>query len=687
MTYRHAFLKLCTVLALCLGLGISAAQADGSKTLGCPAGSRCNPVMEGWCRQNEAILSKKLSGKTLKPKVRMGNVSTVTNDLLEVYTYSSTIDCHSSFCCFHSRTDTQAALIGDIWDALKEGAARTNQQVKDARKGEYLRQIKEYTKQLKATTKALKELKKKLAAKNQTKPTDLDIDALGLSDDMANQLKEHLVQGDDTIDDALAVYNEQLKGRWWRTLKEQIAQSLTDFLTNPFLSGPVPLIGTLGSNAWDAYKEKKKAQEEANQKANEGDGEGGEDSEQASGETVDMPYFLLAILDKNNAAIDCWLCPLLERIFVIGDGLATRLYAVMRDGMLALVGVVTVLVMMWMIVKVFIDFTGKSARSFLQQLAGFLARVLIVALLLVQSPSFIGEWFLTPLINFSVGMSVQFMSGEDMTQSAHINYFNEHFNKEDNIMGCIHSTDFWQTNEDLLFPKTTCNTLVGLVQLISIELSTPIQYGQALIAYGWSDLKWFIFPRFTDIIAGAIMAGFFFILLIVVPFKVVDIFAQLACVGCLLPLAIVLFAFPTTRKYTQNMWQLFVACIIQLMVLALMASIVIAMFTADMSQSTNTSVLELFLEGKDKAAADALKMGGVGILFFIAMALLGWKLIGQAGAFAQQLGGALNLGLGQALSGAVGWATSRLGFVVGGASVLGVKLMKKKEGGGEGGGS
>ena len=392
-----------------------------------------------------------------------------------------------------------------------------------------------------------------------------------------------------------------------------------------------------------------------------------------------MPRFLMAILDKNNASIDCWLCFLLENIFVLGDRLATRLYLTLRDGMLALVGIFTVFVLMWMIVKVFIDVTGKSARSFLQQVAGFLARVLVVILILTQSPRFVGEWIFGPFINFSVGMGALFMSDEDNAQSAHISYFSEHYASDDSIMGCTHQQDFWKTKEELMFPKSTCNAMVGLVQLLSIEASTPIQYGQALISYGWQDRYWGVFPRFPAIISGAMMVIFFAVLLIVLPFKVVDIFAQLACVGCLTPLAVVLFAFPTTRKYTQNMWQLFVACVIQLMVLSLMVALVVALFTASMSAETNKSVLAFFLDGKkDEEAAELLRMGGVGVLMLIGMSLICWKLISQAGTFAQQLGGAVSLGLGDALSGALHWFTSRIGGLVAGMMTAGASKIVER---------
>ena len=401
--------------------------------------------------------------------------------------------------------------------------------------------------------------------------------------------------------------------------------------------------------------------------------------------TKSRPLFLQALVDKNSASKDCWLCFLLEKIFEMGDGLATDLYMVMRDGLLAIVGVFTVLMLMWQAVKVFIDFSGKAARSFIHQVSGFLARVLVVVLLLIQPPSFVGEWVLTPLINFSVGMGLQFISDGGELQSAHVTYFNEHFQENTCVLGCINNDAFWNQNtQNLMFPKSTCNALVGLIQIISIELSTPIQYGQTLMTYSFVKRHWGVFPYFSRFLSGLIMVVFFAILLVFVPFKVVDIFAQLASVGVLLPLGIVLFAFPTTRKYTQNMWQLFVACIIQLMVLSLMVGLTVALFVGGMGQASSEEVLGFFLKGDDEAAAKALLMGKAGILMFVAMALIGWKLISQAGTFAQQLGGAVSLGLGEAASGAFSWVTSRVtGASAAVAVVGGEKIVDKFKKSGE----
>ena len=379
-----------------------------------------------------------------------------------------------------------------------------------------------------------------------------------------------------------------------------------------------------------------------------------------------IPYFLQGILDANNASVDCWLCPLLEKIFVMGNTLSTSIYKTAGGVLLLLDGIFAVLMIAWFAFRVFVDFSGKTARTFIQKQAGLFARLLVVALLLIQPPRTAGKWILDPFISLGSGLGLEIMKNAG-SGSAHVDYLAEHMDDQNSVMGCTKQPDSaWQS--DQLFAKPSCNALVGLVQIMSIEISTPMQYGQALMSWALGDFSVKSFGKYCGIFfTGLLMVFAFCIILIMTPLKVIDIFVQIAVVGCLLPLAIALFVFPSTRNYTQGVWKMFLSCLIQLIMLSLMVTLAVSMFTG----SIDEQVFYNFLVNKNEQAYNAIGLGGTGFLVLVAMAYVAAKLIGKAGAFAQQLGGGVNLGLGEMMSAPVIAATSAgVGFAVGSSKRL-----------------
>ncbi|MBP5160748.1 MAG: hypothetical protein ILP11_01705 [Alphaproteobacteria bacterium] len=387
-----------------------------------------------------------------------------------------------------------------------------------------------------------------------------------------------------------------------------------------------------------------------------------------------FPAFLQALVDKNRANVDCWLCGLLESIFVRGDLLATRLYTSMSHIMLFLLGVMTTVTLLWFAFRVFVDFSGKESRAFLQKSTGLFARVAIIALILIQSPSSVGNFFFAPFISLGTGLGLEMLAvsaGGQEASHPHITYFTQHLYDEDSIMGCTHQEQsFWDNHPDLLLSKATCNMLVGLVQIISIEVTTPINFGMAYMRFSTNELRWGFVPHWGPFFYGALMIIAFFCILILVPFKVIDIFVQLIVASCFLPLALTLFAFPATRKYTQAMWKLFLACIIQLVMLSLMVALAVNLFVGS-GGATNQVVLPLFLMGEDEEAYKALAMAGNGIIASLGASFIAFYLITRAASFAKQLGMSINLGTGDALQDPFMSATAKTaGTAAGGVKTL-----------------
>ena len=395
-----------------------------------------------------------------------------------------------------------------------------------------------------------------------------------------------------------------------------------------------------------------------------------------------FPPFLQALVGKNTQDGDCWLCGLLETIFVRGDVLATRLYKTMRSTMLALLGIVAALTLLWFAFRVFVDFSGKESRAFIQKSAGLFARVALVALLLVQAPNVVGELFFSPLISLTTGLGLEMLSvsgGGKETSHAHITYLEQNFDKDDSIMGCTHHEQaFWDKHSDLIFSKATCNMVVGLVQIMSVELTTPSAFGSALLLHSTKKLRWGFVPTWSFLFGGLLISIVFFFVRILLPFKVIDIFVQLVVAACFLPLAITLFAFPATRKYTQAMWKLFLACIIQLLMLSLMVALAVNLFVGGGIGSTMESLLPLFLKNDLKAAYAEVLVDGNGIITIAGLGFIAFYLIKRAASFAKQLGVSVNLEAGDTLESVALATSAQASGTAAGAATEGATTLWKK---------
>ena len=729
MKYGRAFVKLCLVLILCVGLGASATWAMGSKapaeepsasngtttstTLECKYGDACNAVMEGWCKQNQELLDGQFHGKTLEKDpffdfmsewleimtLPFGGYGIVFGALAsrQFYEYKAEINCQSQFCCF---TDyTQPSMIGRIWQELQGQLQRIPGINKFAT---------EYKKADAATRKKMKETFEhdlqvlRPLFQTKTELTDEEIDAADISDLLKQILKagsprkpgttltrlQYIASFLDAEDDdsALSKFSDKIhpvdwiKDAFYKLPKDVIQGNWGDI---SFFS----VAGALSRVALLPYAPLAKFYAEALNFLKRTLGRGAMQTIKhtyalLTGKLIPTPYILQAVFDKAHASVDCWLCPLMETVFISGNAYASLLYRQLSKLLLAVLGIFAALTIMWMVFKVLVDFSGKESQAFIKKTFFLCLRIAIVAILLVQSPRVVGDLFFTPLIHLSTGLSMEVMAGEGLAMShAHINYFRENFNEANNILGCTHTNpQYWTNESELMFSKQTCNAVVGLIQIMSIELTTPIQYGQAFMSYSFSAGKWWeIFPKFKIFFTGLFLVLVFVFLLVITPFKAIDIFVQLSVLSALTPLAIVLFAFPATRSYTKSIWKMFISCVVQLIMLSLMVAISIAMFTARMDDQT----FKLFLMNKNDEAYQRLGLGSMTFLGLVAMAYISYKILDKAMEFASQLGYAVKVDISSPMAQATGSITAKTAGLAVGATAgpvvdKGKKFAKEK---------
>ena len=102
--------------------------------------------------------------------------------------------------------------------------------------------------------------------------------------------------------------------------------------------------------------------------------------------------------------------------------------------------------------------------------------------------------------------------------------------------------------------------------------------GSTVLQYGF--FAGTVLPEFDVVFAGLIVLLGYFVLYIMVPFKLVDMLMKMAFVTILLPAFIVCAASEKTRDYTKKGWQMFLGCWITLICLCVFLVIALQIVSA-----------------------------------------------------------------------------------------------------------
>lgn len=187
---------------------------------------------------------------------------------------------------------------------------------------------------------------------------------------------------------------------------------------------------------------------------------------------------------------------------------------------------------------------------------------------------------------------------------------------------------------------------MGLIQNRAAKIKA---LGSANICYSW-EKKSFIIPHLGHLLVGIGLWIGGMLIILAVPFMMIDSVLQLAVAGSLLPFAIGAYAFKVTRQYTGKVWETFInamfafvfVSLIALMITTAMEQIVVdalgnvkspTEFTLVGFVTSNNVSLDTFIVEFSWFSSAFLE-----ICFVL---ILAWAVIGEATDFAKQFSGSI----------------------------------------------
>jgi len=226
---------------------------------------------------------------------------------------------------------------------------------------------------------------------------------------------------------------------------------------------------------------------------------------------------------------------------------------------------------------------------------------------------------------------------------------------------------------------------ICFLRTVSASLMFGTVLGATVYAAAFHDCcVWLkVIPDIGYMIGGiAIIVGHLLIM-IAVPFKLVDGLIRMAFVCALAPLWIVFWVFPATVGYTKKAWDMFVSTCAIFLCLSVVLVLIMHLMTATIPN--REAVIQHLVKNELSQAADLIPMSSASFLVTLVMCLIGFKLLGTATTLASSLVGSIpNLGVGDQMAKtsatvAKKGITAGKAVAIGGMEMVGIDAAKRQE--------
>ena len=268
----------------------------------------------------------------------------------------------------------------------------------------------------------------------------------------------------------------------------------------------------------------------------------------------------------------CWFCGVFSTVFHAVNTLATDMYVKLRDVFFALLIIITMAWLLWEVLKFITTIHGPNIGEFVTKLFKGLGTVMLLAIVLRAPPSFIAGYVIEIPVGIATGLADDIMEMTGVKEKVQVPYSYTLANgcvvntvKEEDL--CVASDPNSDNFKGKMLSPFIHDSMLCLMKKMSLNLITGMAIGSTVFQYGF--FAGTVLPKFDIVFAGLIVLAGYFILYLMVPFKLVDILLRMGFAVILLPVFITCMATEKTRDYSKKGWQMFLGCWITLICLCI----------------------------------------------------------------------------------------------------------------------
>lgn len=196
-------------------------------------------------------------------------------------------------------------------------------------------------------------------------------------------------------------------------------------------------------------------------------------------------------------------------------------------------------------------------------------------------------------------------------------------------------------------PQSMGNSIICTMTAIQDRVARVRAVGSAAMCQSWKD-KAFIIPHLGYLLTGLGLWIGGTILLLALPFLMLDSILQLAVAAALLPAAIGCYTFKVTRGYVKKVWETFLNCMFVFIFLSIVILILATAFEHIIVDSNvGKSFDKILNEGTSvnmKDILDNISWFSVPFLKIVFVLVLTWTVMGEMLGFASQFAGSISSG-------------------------------------------
>ncbi|MCQ2740636.1 MAG: type IV secretion system protein [Alphaproteobacteria bacterium] len=124
--------------------------------------------------------------------------------------------------------------------------------------------------------------------------------------------------------------------------------------------------------------------------------------------------------------------------------------------------------------------------------------------------------------------------------------------------------------------------------------------GSSFMHYAFKFRHWFIFPSLSAFLSGLLIWALSWVLIIGIPFLMIDAVFQLGVAGALMPLAVGAYAFKSTRSYTKKVWETVLNSMFSFVFISIVVLLVLSVLKIELIED-----IQAIMGEADKGRAEA----------------------------------------------------------------------------------
>lgn len=355
----------------------------------------------------------------------------------------------------------------------------------------------------------------------------------------------------------------------------------------------------------------------------------------------------------------CIVCGLFAKLMKATQDISTAAFDALSDDLVKLLTIAYL---------IFLGYTTLLAVASpeTQKIGKYLTSITIqgfkvaVAVLILQSPKFLYQEAINPILESSVDFSLALNSSDGSINKV-------------TVKGAAASYSF--SNEKYL-SSNVAELMTGMTAQFSKEASTLPAIGRAFICWSYHHLglaRLYFIPRVAMFVQGVILTLFGLGIMLAIGFYLLDAVVRLAIVCALMAFFVACWPFKLTAGYTKIGWNMFLNIFFQFIIMGIIILTINVLVTGALGYYGSDALESMLNEDKVEALNKSLDLVGLQIVMLVVCCFLAYKLTGESNRLANKFAAGAKVKMGAELG---GLAASAVKSVALGSGKVGLKALK-----------